>query len=352
MIDANGPCVVDGTASGDARHAGWVPIGAKHQDNMRYSSLFFRTPMLPKHFTKKVLVFILGLGLVSCQGPLLPKGDPDNGGLILPEGFEAVVVADSLGKARHLAVNDNGDVYLKMRYADEEGENVALRDTDSDGRADIVQRFGLYGNVGSYGTAMRIYQGYLYFSTAGRVMRHKLTPGKLIPEDEGEVIMIDDYKNAEHGYEHIAKPITFDQDGHLYVPFGAPGDVCQAENRKPGAPGQDPCPQLEWHGGIWQFDANKPNQRQKDGYRYATGIRSIVAMDWNHADNNLYVLQHGRDNLSRTWRRRNPFRLCHDRAGRRIFRRHQHSVAHRTRRRSICAQRSQVVDLRRRRPSL
>ena len=213
----------------------WVsPIAGKHRDNMRYSSLFFKTTMLPKHFTKKVLVLILGLGLVNCQGPLLPKGDPDNGGLILPEGFEAVVVADSLGKARHLAVNDNGDVYLKMRSADEEGENVALRDTDGDGKADIVQRFGLYGNVGSYGTAMRIYQGYLYFSTAGRVMRHKLTPGKLIPEDEGEVIMIDDYKNAEHGYEHIAKPITFDQDGHLYVPFGAPGDVCQAENRKPG----------------------------------------------------------------------------------------------------------------------
>ena len=38
-----------------------------------------------------------------------------NGGLIMPDGFEAVVVVDSLpGHARHLAVNDNGDIYVKL----------------------------------------------------------------------------------------------------------------------------------------------------------------------------------------------------------------------------------------------
>lgn len=269
---------------------------------MRRSILFsIQASVSGEYFVKRLVVLLIGFGLVHCQGTQLPPGDLDNGGFILPEGFEAVVVVDNLGPARHLAVRDNGDVYIKLRSPSEDGENVALRDTDNDGKADIIQRFGVYGEDGSYGTAMRIYQGYLYFSTAGRVIRHKLTTGKLIPEDKGEVILTDDYKNSEHGYEHIAKPITFDQDGHLYVPFGAPGDVCQIENRKPGFPGQDPCPQLEWHGGVWQFDANKPGQTQKDGYRYATGIRSIVAMDWNHVDNTLYALQHGRDNLSRTW---------------------------------------------------
>ncbi|MEP7259484.1 MAG: c-type cytochrome, partial [Flavitalea sp.] len=86
-----------------------------------------------------------------------------------------------------------------------------------------------------------------------------------------------------------------------YVPFGAPGDVCQLVDRVPGEAGQMPCPQLEEHAGIWQFDANKPGQTQKDGRRYATGIRSVVAMDWNHADSSLFVLQHGRDDLHRTW---------------------------------------------------
>ncbi len=89
----------------------------------------------------------------------------------------------------------------------------------------------------------------------------------------------------------------------MYVPFGSPGDICQprGQNRKPGLMGVDPCPELEWHAGIWQFDANKPGQVQKDGHRYATGIRSVVGMDWNHADNSLYVVQHGRDDLNRNW---------------------------------------------------
>ena len=242
--------------------------------------------------------------LVACtnsQTKMLPPGDPDNGGLALPDGFEAVVVVDSTGSARHLAVNDNGDIYLKLRYPGADGENVALRDTNNDGKADVVELFGDYGQEGVYGTAMRIYNGYLYFSTAGRVIRQKLHPNELIPEDEFEVILTDDYKNAEHGYEHIAKPITFDNQGHLYVPFGAPGDVCQELNRRPGAPGQDPCPELEWHGGVWQFDANLPGQVQKDGYRYATGIRSIVGMEWNESANELYALQHGRDNMNRMW---------------------------------------------------
>ena len=66
-------------------------------------------------------------------------------------------------------------------------------------------------------------------------------------------------------------------------------------------PGQDPCPQLEDHGGIWRFDATKTNLTQKDGERFATGLRSVVAMEWNHADNNLYVVMHGRDDLLRLW---------------------------------------------------
>ncbi len=246
------------------------------------------------------LIVVLVYALTQCRPPL-PSGDADNGGLILPGGFEALVVAKELGRARHLAVNTNGDIYVKLRYPDEDGENVALRDTDNDGRADIIKRFGVYDKDGTYGTAMRIYDGYLYFSTAGRVIRHKLKRGQLVPDSEPEVMLVDDYKNAEFGYEHIAKPITFDDQGHMFVPFGAPGDVCQEDNRKPGSPGLMPCPELEWHGGLWQFDAHRPGQTQQDGYRYATGIRSIVGMTWNPANRTIYALQHGRDNLHSMW---------------------------------------------------
>ena len=228
------------------------------------------------------------------------KPDADNGGLTLPDGFQALVVIDSTGPARHMAVNDSGDIYIKLRGAKPKGI-VALQDLDRNGRADSVTYFGDYPDEGGYGTAMRFHKGYMYFSTAGEVWRVKMTPGKLLPDGPYEVILKDDYKNDKHGYEHIAKPIAFDQAGHLYVPFGSPGDVCQVRNRIPGYPGEDPCSQLEEHGGIWQFDENKLNQTIRDGKRYATGIRSVVGMDWNKTDNTLYAAVHGRDNLHSTW---------------------------------------------------
>ena len=246
-----------------------------------------------------ISIFILSS---SCNQSDLPKGDADNGGLFLPDKFEAVVVADSTGRARHIAVNSNGDIYVKMRGAQPKGL-LALRDTDNDGKADVKEYFGDYNDQGHYGTGMRIYNGYIYFATAGEVYRQKLTPGELVPKSKVELILTDDYRNDVHGAEHITKPLTFDDDGHMYVQFGAPGDMCQGmgNERVPGAPGLKPCPQLEEHGGVWQFDANKLNQTQKDGRRYATGIRSIVGMDWNHKENALYAMQHGRDDLHRSW---------------------------------------------------
>ncbi len=264
-------------------------------------SIFSKVFSQTRQYTGRFFILFISLSLIQCIPRGLPPGDADNGGLSLPEGFEAVVVADSLGRARHLAVNSNGDIYVKMRVPSLKGENIAMRDTDNDGKADIIKRFGVYKQEGSYGCGMRIYKGYLYFSTAGEVYRIKLERGKLVPEGETELILTDDYMNDEHGYSHIAKPLTFDNEGHLYVSFGAPSDVCRYIKRAPGSLGQDPCPELEHHGGIWQFDANKLNQRQEDGIRYATGIRSVVGMDWNHVDNTLYAMQHGRDNFDRTW---------------------------------------------------
>jgi glucose/arabinose dehydrogenase/mono/diheme cytochrome c family protein len=232
-----------------------------------------------------------------------PDGSPTNSinaGLFLPEGFVAQVVVDSLpGRARHLAVNDNGDIYVKARFANKNESVIALRDTNGDGRADIIKTFGGLDKERAYGTGMRIYNGYIYFSSELIVYRYKLTPGKLVPEGEQEVVLTDDHPHGMH--EHIAKPLTFDQKGNMYVAFGAPSNACQVVNRTPGSPGIDPCPLLDDHGGIWRFDANKIGQTQKDGYKYATGLRSVVGMDWNHQDNHLYAVVHGRDDLLRLW---------------------------------------------------
>lgn len=193
---------------------------------------------------------------------------------------------------------------MKLRFTKSEREgNVALRDTNNDGKADILQRFGDYKENGSLANGMRIHNGYLYYSSELVVYRNRLTPGKLIPESKIEVVLTDDHPHGTHW--HITKPVSFDDKGKMYVPFGAPTNACQDIARTPGGTpgiaGLDPCPELEVHGGIWQFDADKTGLIQKDGRKFATGIRSVLAMAWNPLDKNLYVVMHGRDDLHLLW---------------------------------------------------
>lgn len=227
-----------------------------------------------------------------------PKTDADNGGLVLPKGFGALVVVDSVGPARHLAVRDNGDIYIKLKIRTGDKGNVALRDTDNDGKADIIQRFGDYPNDGSFATEMRIHKDYLYFSSELVVYRQKLTPSKLIPAGKPEVIMTDRFPLRWHN----AKSLAFDQEDGMYVTFSAPTNACEdwksvSGKSYAGVKGFSPCRDLRDFGGIWKFDANKLGQFQSDGQRFATGLRSIVAISWNDADNSLYALNHGRDYL-------------------------------------------------------
>ncbi len=250
------------------------------------------------HLVDLSCFLILSFIFFSC-GPKsnLPEGDIDNGGLFLPDQFEAVVVTDSIGRARHLAVNENGDIYVKLTNAKQDSGNVAIRDSDNDGRADKIIYFGDYEVESGYGpTSMRIYNGYIYFNTKSAIYRQKLTPGKLVPESKSELVLTDNYVA-----EHIAKTLAFDDEGHMYVNFGSISDNCQIENRVPNSPGQFPCAELEEHAGIWRFNADRLNQTQKDGIRYATGLRDGIAMDWNHATNSLFVAEHGREELQRNW---------------------------------------------------
>lgn len=220
----------------------------------------------------------------------LPAPDPDNGGIKLVSGFRALVVADSLGRARHVAVEPTtGTVFVKLDRLKNGKGIVQLNDTNGDGRADQTVTFGNYP-----GTGAAIYNGYLYASADTAVFRYKLTNGRVAEGTAGEPIVV----GLPLQRQHASKSMAISPDGKLYVNFGAPSNACQEKDRQQGSKGQDPCPILENYGGIWQFDANKPNQRQSDGKRYATGIRNAVALDWNTANNTLYALQHGRDMLA------------------------------------------------------
>jgi glucose/arabinose dehydrogenase len=213
--------------------------------------------------------------------------------LTLPAGFKAEVFVESLGQGRHIVINDNGDVYVSLQHKKNNGGVAALRDTNKDGKADIIKYFGEYT-----GTGIGIHNGYLYVGADTIVVRYKLRSGELVPDTKAEIIARGFLKNNQHG----AKSITFDNDGNLYVNVGAPSNACQTPDRTFHTPGNDPCPLLQEFGGIWKFKADKPNQHQMiDGQRYATGLRNCVALRWNPAVNKLYALQHGRDQLHEFW---------------------------------------------------
>src|SRR5947207_15885595 len=94
------------------------------------------------------------LTLTTVRGAAAPPAcDPDNGGLKLPQGFCALVVANDLGAARHIAVAPNGDLYVSLMTGRGQTPGVvALRDSNGDGEMDVTERFG---DKSSTGIALR-----------------------------------------------------------------------------------------------------------------------------------------------------------------------------------------------------
>jgi glucose/arabinose dehydrogenase len=238
------------------------------------------------------LLFLITSACSESTGANSTPDSQQDSGLELPADFEAQIFVEETGNGRHLASRSNGDIYQRLG-APRAGESiVALRDTNADGKADLIRYFG--GNIG--GTGIAIYQGYLYYSTDSEVLRQKFQGDELIPSGPVETVLSLPTQN-----QHAAKPITFDEEGHLYVTIGAPSNACQDPSRTAGVPGQDPCPLLENSGGIWRFSATTLNQGFEDGLRYATGIRHAVGITWNKSDGQLYAMQHGRDQLHQFW---------------------------------------------------
>lgn len=207
--------------------------------------------------------------------------------ITLPTGFRSAVVAKDLGRARHLAVNSNGDIYIKLERLKSGKGILRLSDKNGDGRIDDTTGFGAF-----IGTGIAIKNGYLYASSNSEVYRYKFN-GANVDTASRETIVT----GLVDRRQHASKSITLDNAGNLYVNIGAPSNVCQEKDRATGEPGQDPCPLLETTGGIWQFKADKLNQSYAEGVRYATGLRNVVGLDWNTATNTLFAMQHGRDGL-------------------------------------------------------
>ncbi|MDB5130056.1 PQQ-dependent sugar dehydrogenase [Mucilaginibacter sp.] len=208
-------------------------------------------------------------------------------GLTLPEGFNAAILAEDLGGTRHIAVSPQGDIFVKLGKP-KDGKGILVLH-ENNGKAEVKSGFGDYDGTGIY-----IKNGYLYTSSNEDVYRYKLNDkNEVIDPAKRETVV----KGLLNRNQHEAKAIVLDDAGNLYVNIGAYSNSCQVKDREKGSLGQPGCPILDSAGGIWQFKADKLNQTYKDGVRYATGLRNVVGMDWNKQDNQLFVMQHGRDAL-------------------------------------------------------
>src|SRR6266576_3695305 len=240
--------------------------------------------------TRTFLFASVALFLAPTPQAKRPSCAPDNGGLTLQPGFCALVVAESIGPSRHLVVLENGD--LLVATAGARGGVRLLRDTTGDGKADVVSSFGIGG-----GNGIAFAGEYLYFATNDAVVRWHWQIGQLTPTGNPDTVV----SGLTNRRQHAAKSIVIGSDGMLYVNIGAPSNSCQVQDRIPESPGQDPCPILDFAGGIWRFDPRRGGQTQSDGQRYATGLRNAVALAVDPGTGSVFAAQHGRDQLAANW---------------------------------------------------
>ena len=222
--------------------------------------------------------------------------------ITLPAGFRSTVFADSLGQARQMTIRANGDVYVNThrspydtaRKVPAGGFIVALRDTNQDGTADLVQRFGEGGNGG---TGIGIFKDALYAENGGAIVRYPLAANELVPAGKPDTILTG--LPTDEG--HTSHPFTIDAEGNLYVNSGSATNACQEKDRQAGSVGERPCRELATRAGVWRYSATKRGQKHNAEARFSTGIRNTGALAINPADGALYATQHGRDQLAENW---------------------------------------------------
>ena len=229
---------------------------------------------------------------VLAAGRAVPTCAPDNGGLSLPAGFCASIVASDLDDVRHLAVAPGGDLYAATGGSLLRGGVAAFRDRDGDGTMDERASFGPRG-----GNDVGVYDGYLYLALERSIVRWRLTPGKLEPAGDPETIVT----GLPAGGDHGAKTMAFPGGGVLLVKVGSATNSCQQSNRAAKSPGRDPCTELERRAGIWRFAADRAGQPFGDGHRWATGLRNAEALAVQPGTGAVWAAIHGRDQLGQNW---------------------------------------------------
>ena len=234
------------------------------------ASLFFRlsivcvTGLLASHFVQAQRVGV-------ANNPIDVSVDEYLSKIQLPPGFTISVYANDVPRARSLSISDKGTVFAGTRGqmgGKEVGKVFAIIDNDKDFKADKVSTIAEGLNTPN-GVALN--NGDLYIAEINRISRIANVEEKLDSVNSPETVKGDLPTERHHGWKFIA----FGPDNKLYVPVGAPCNICEPSER---------------HALIARMD--------KDGSNYevfARGIRNSVGFDWHPQTGDLWFTDNGRD---------------------------------------------------------
>lgn len=216
---------------------------------------------------RKFSLFVLFL-LTLAVLPAHAQGTLPLDRITLPPGFEISLYASGVQGARMLAVGDNGTVFVGTRQV---GQVYALTDADGDQVAETV-RVIARGLNSPNGVAFR--DGALYVAEIGRILRYDAIETSLDSPPQPVVVTGSLPNEPHHGW----KTIHFGPDGLLYIPSGAPCNVCETTGP---------------YGVLMRMDVDDPSTLEV----IATGIRNTVGFDWDPESGYLWFSDNARDDL-------------------------------------------------------
>lgn len=183
----------------------------------------------------------------------------------LPPGFSISIYAE-VPNARSMTLGANGTVFVGNRSG---GSVYAVVDTDRNGKADTVHTIAT-GLDAPNGVAFQ--EGALYVAEISRILRFDEIERNL-DRPPKPVVVNDAYpKDRSHGWKFIA----FGPDGKLYVPVGAPCNICERS---------DPI-----YASITRVNPDGTGREV-----FARGVRNTVGFDWHPRTRELWFTDNGRD---------------------------------------------------------
>lgn len=185
--------------------------------------------------------------------------------LNLPEGFKIHVYAEGVENARSMALSPKGTLFVGTRKK----SVYALVDTDGDSQIDQQYTIATGLNMPN-GVAFK--DGDLYVAEVSRILKYEDIDNHL-ENPPKPVVLNDSYPTESH---HGWKFISFGPDGKLYVPVGAPCNICESED--------------EIYATITRINADGSGREIVQ-----RGIRNTVGFTWHPDNKELWFTDNGRD---------------------------------------------------------